>query len=139
MTGLKVCTGGCHCGQMRFECTTDLATMTACNCSICRRKGYLLHFSSPDKFTLQATPEAISVYTFNTHNIRHQFCATCGCAPHGDGTGPDGTKAIVINLRCADGISHSPEEDVREIDVARGLDALEAAVLRVAAAVGARR
>ena len=48
------------------------------------------------------------------------------------------TDVGMLFLRCADGISHSPEESVRTVDVARGLDALEAAVLRVAAAVTAR-
>ncbi|MCZ2860769.1 allantoate amidohydrolase [Blastococcus sp. VKM Ac-2987] len=48
------------------------------------------------------------------------------------------TDVGMLFLRCADGISHAPEEDVREADVARGLDALEAAVLRVATAVEAR-
>ena len=45
------------------------------------------------------------------------------------------TDVGMLFLRCADGISHSPEESVRAVDVARGLDALEAAVLRVAAEV----
>ena len=44
------------------------------------------------------------------------------------------TDVGMLFIRCADGISHSPDEDVREIDVARGLDALEAAVLHVARA-----
>ncbi|MFT4286947.1 allantoate amidohydrolase [Nocardioides sp.] len=38
----------------------------------------------------------------------------------------------MLFVRCHDGISHHPAEDVREIDVARGLDAFEQAVLRVA-------
>ena len=38
----------------------------------------------------------------------------------------------MLFLRCFDGISHHPGEDVRAIDVARGLDAFEAAVLEVA-------
>ena len=38
----------------------------------------------------------------------------------------------MLFVRCFDGISHHPAEDVREIDVARGLDALEATVLEVA-------
>ncbi len=38
----------------------------------------------------------------------------------------------MLFVRCFDGISHHPGEDVREIDVARGLDAFEAAVLEVA-------
>jgi allantoate deiminase len=45
----------------------------------------------------------------------------------------------MLFLRCHDGISHHPGEDVREVDVARGLDAFEAAVLEVAASVGAAR
>ena len=44
----------------------------------------------------------------------------------------------MLFLRCADGISHHPDEDVREVDVARGLDALEAAVLAVASAYADR-
>ncbi|WP_300678678.1 allantoate amidohydrolase [Nocardioides sp.] len=38
----------------------------------------------------------------------------------------------MLFVRCFDGISHHPGESVREIDVARALDALEAAVLAVA-------
>jgi allantoate deiminase len=43
----------------------------------------------------------------------------------------------MLFVRCHDGVSHHPDEDVREIDVARGLDAFEAAVLEVAAKVAA--
>ncbi|WP_244931892.1 allantoate amidohydrolase [Nocardioides sp. W7] len=45
----------------------------------------------------------------------------------------------MLFVRCYDGISHHPGEAVREIDVARGLDAFEATVLEVAATVGAPR
>lgn len=48
------------------------------------------------------------------------------------------TDIGMLFVRCHDGISHHPGEDVREVDVARGLDALEAAVLRVAEAVRSR-
>ncbi|CAN5246579.1 allantoate amidohydrolase [soil metagenome] len=42
------------------------------------------------------------------------------------------TDIGMLFVRCFDGISHHPGENVREIDVARGLDAFEAAVLAVA-------
>ncbi len=42
------------------------------------------------------------------------------------------TDIGMMFVRCHDGISHHPDEDVREIDVAAGLDALEQAVLQVA-------
>ena len=48
------------------------------------------------------------------------------------------TDVGMLFVRCHDGISHHPDEDVREYDVAAALDAFEAAVLRVAAAVSAR-
>ena len=44
----------------------------------------------------------------------------------------------MLFVRCYDGISHHPGEDVREIDVARGLDAFESAVLEVARVVRER-
>ncbi|MEP9381540.1 allantoate amidohydrolase [Nocardioides sp. KR10-350] len=44
----------------------------------------------------------------------------------------------MLFVRCFDGISHHPAEDVREIDVARGIDAFEAAVLEVARVVRER-
>lgn len=42
------------------------------------------------------------------------------------------TEIGMLFVRCHDGISHHPDESVREIDVARGLDAFEQAVLEVA-------
>ena len=64
MPDSKTYTGGCHCGLVRFECTTDLAMVTACNCSICTKKG--LHFTLPAAEELSAPrrrgqPEGISV------------------------------------------------------------------------------
>jgi hypothetical protein len=57
MTNSRTFTGGCHCGQVRFECTGDLAMVTACNCSICTKKG--LHFTvlAPTNFQLRAGEE----------------------------------------------------------------------------------
>ena len=48
------------------------------------------------------------------------------------------TDVGMLFVRCYDGISHHPDEDVREDDVAAALDAYEAAVLAVAAAVESR-
>ena len=98
-------TGSCHCGAIAYTLEEPAPTgAMACNCSICRRKGYLLHFTAPEKFTLTADPAAITEYKFNQHNIAHRFCNICGCSPHGGGTGPDGKEVIAINLRCANGI-----------------------------------
>ena len=96
--------GSCHCGAVAYTLDDDPREAMECNCSICRRKGYLLAFSSADRFTLETPREALIVYTWNQHVIRHQFCRTCGCAPFGEGIAPDGTAMVAINLRCAENI-----------------------------------
>ena len=97
--------GSCHCGKVSYTLDEEPpAEAMECNCSICRRKGYLHHFSTPEKFTLHGSRDDIAVYTFNKHNIRHQFCKSCGCAPFAEGTGPGGQPMIEINLRCAEDI-----------------------------------
>lgn len=49
------------------------------------------------------------------------------------------TDVAMLFLRCHDGVSHHPAEDVRADDVSAGLDAFEAAVLAAAAAYDGRR
>src|SRR4029077_9763998 len=44
--------GSCHCGNVRYEVSTDLKSVMACNCSICSRSGYLLTFVPEDQFKL---------------------------------------------------------------------------------------
>jgi hypothetical protein len=64
--------GSCHCGKIAYTLDEDVpAQAMACNCSICRRKAYLHHFSTPDKFTLHGARDDIQIYTFNRHAIRH--------------------------------------------------------------------
>lgn len=96
--------GSCHCGKVAYRLDDDPDSAMQCNCSICRRKGYLLAFATPESFTLEGSRDDITVYTFGAHAIRHQFCATCGCAPFGEGTGPDGKPMVAINLRCAEDV-----------------------------------
>lgn len=94
--------GSCHCGNVRYELDAEPTEAMECNCSICRRKAYLLAFATPAQFRLLTPRSAITVYTFNLHSIRHQFCSTCGCAAFGEGTGPGGQAMVAVNLRCAD-------------------------------------
>jgi hypothetical protein len=96
--------GSCHCGQLSY--TVDEAPPTSaleCNCSICRRRGALHHFTTPEKFSFRGSDADISGYQWNKQAIRFEFCRTCGCAPFAHGTGPDG-PVVEVNLHCADGI-----------------------------------
>jgi hypothetical protein len=100
-------TGGCHCGQVRFECTTDLAAVTACNCSICTKKGLHFTFLPPESFQLRAGGDVLKEYLFNRRAIKHQLCADCGVDVFARGNRPDGTEVIALNVSCIDGIDLS--------------------------------
>lgn len=98
-------TGSCHCGKIAYELEGDTPTAAlSCNCSMCRRKGSLLHFAPADSFTLKGSRDDLSTYEFNKHAIQHHFCTACGCSPFAEGKNPKGDRMVAINLRCADGV-----------------------------------
>lgn len=93
--------GSCHCGAVAFNVDTDIpAAAMSCNCSHCRRKGFLLTFVPAETFVLVQGTEVLTDYFFNKHAIRHQFCSRCGCQTFGNGVGSDGKPIVAVNLRC---------------------------------------
>jgi hypothetical protein len=74
----KVYEGGCHCGAVRFRVRVTKPEAVACNCSICRQKGFLHLIVSPSYFTLLQGEDVLTCYTFNTGIAKHLFCKFCG-------------------------------------------------------------
>lgn len=95
--------GSCHCGSLAFEAEGEIESGMECNCSHCSRKGYLLWFIPREQFALTSDDSTLSTYTFNKHEIKHHFCANCGCAPFGFGS-MQGKAMAAINLRCLEDI-----------------------------------
>lgn len=97
--------GGCHCGKVRFTAEVDLAKpVIECNCSHCGRKGFLLAFGPREGLTVEQGEDALVEYRFNTHQIAHQFCSTCGVEAFAWGEGKDGSPTFAVNARCFDGV-----------------------------------
>ena len=93
--------GSCHCGKVRFEFEAPAACEAVdCNCSICRRSGYLHLFIPKTKFRLlSGQPELVS-YRFNTAVAEHLFCGVCGIKSfYQPRSHPD---SYSINVRCVD-------------------------------------
>ena len=93
--------GGCHCGAVRFEVDApgDI-TVSDCNCSICRKTGFLHLIVPKSKFRLLQGAEQITTYTFNTGVAKHTFCKVCGIKSfYTPRSNPDG---VDVNLRCLD-------------------------------------
>jgi hypothetical protein len=73
------CTGGCHCGQVRFEVSIAREiTVQRCNCSICRKSGFLHLIVPADRFELIDGEQSLVDYRFHTGVARHLFCGKCG-------------------------------------------------------------
>lgn len=93
--------GGCHCGAIRFQVIIEPSDcIIECNCSICRKKGYLHLIVPPARFQLLQGEDVLNTYTFNTGIAKHRFCPTCGIHPfYTPRSHPD---KIDVNLRCLD-------------------------------------
>ena len=98
--------GGCQCGKVRYEVGLDLDNpVVACNCSRCGRLGSLFAFAPVGDFKLSAGEKELSDYQFNTKNIHHLFCSTCGIESFARGKRPtDGADVVAVNARCLDGV-----------------------------------
>lgn len=93
--------GGCHCGAIRFQVDIEALEALDCNCSICRKKGFLHLIVESENFRLLQGSEFLSTYTFNTKVAQHHFCRVCGIHPfYRPRSHPEG---IDVNARCLDG------------------------------------
>ena len=97
---MKTYKGSCHCGQVQFEFVTDLTRATACNCSICTKKGALHHRVPSEFFKLISGQDALTLYQFDSKTAKHWFCKYCGVHPFSNPrAAPD---MYAINIRCFD-------------------------------------
>lgn len=72
-------TGGCHCGAVQFTAQVDTnQTLLDCNCSLCRKTGYLHLMAEHEEFKLLTCKSNLTSYRFNTKQAEHLFCSQCG-------------------------------------------------------------
>lgn len=89
----------CHCGAIRLQVDAELAGLIECNCSTCRRHGFL-HWKVPaSAVTLQTGSVRLSTYAWRNVTGGHHFCPTCGTPLLRTGY-PQGT--VSVNARCID-------------------------------------
>ncbi|KXH36799.1 glutathione-dependent formaldehyde-activating enzyme [Colletotrichum salicis] len=80
----KTYDASCHCGTIKFSLTLsplleDGYKVLNCNCSICRRSGYLLIYPSKKDVTWHdGSREKCTNYRFNTKTKDQMFCGACG-------------------------------------------------------------
>ncbi len=94
-------TGCCHCGAVGIEVEAPPKILAhECNCSMCRRVGFLHLIVPAARFRLVRGEDSLADYRFNTGTARHRFCRVCGCKPfYVPRSNPDGFS---VNVRCID-------------------------------------
>ncbi|MEM1048892.1 MAG: GFA family protein [Pseudomonadota bacterium] len=93
--------GSCHCGSLRWTFAGDPGSVTACNCTICRRYGALWIYGWEHEGV--TTDGQSSVYSRGTF-IGFHFCPACGCLAFYRALNPneDGRRKVAANLRMVD-------------------------------------
>ena len=104
MAGAQTYSGSCHCGAVAFTVEIDPSTALKCNCSICTKLGAVWAFAPKAKFVLKSGEFEQGDYQFNKMVLHHHFCSECGIESYAEGTAPDGSPTVGINLRCIEGI-----------------------------------
>ena len=102
----------CHCGGVEAEVKIPekFEKVIRCNCSICKRKGFVMSFVGPEDFRIVKGKELIKLYQFHTKVAKHFFCSNCGIHTHANPR--SNPKIYMINIACVDGINPFAYENV---------------------------
>ena len=97
----KTYEGSCHCGKVRFEVDLNLDHVRSCDCSICRRRGALVHRLEEEDFRLLTPLEDLTLYQW-IKTAKDYFCPTCGILPF---RRPRLAPHLwSVNVRCLEGV-----------------------------------
>ncbi len=105
--------GSCHCGRVRFEVDLELDHVRVCDCSICRKRGALIHRVPAERVRLLTPLEELTLYQWHTRTAEDYFCPTCGILPFRrprDRTRDEKAEGALpfsgwsVNVRCLDGV-----------------------------------
>lgn len=96
--------GKCHCGAIEWQFDGDPGSITACNCTVCRRYGALWAYDWENK-RIRLTG-LTSVYTRKERIdpfLEFHFCPSCACVVAWRAVRPDedGFKRMAVNVRLA--------------------------------------
>lgn len=94
--------GSCHCGQVKWKYPLRLESVTACNCTLCRRYGALWAYGH-----LEEGIEVSGItgsYERGSKINEYHFCKSCGCLTHYQAKkkNENGHTRTAVNLRMID-------------------------------------
>ena len=95
----------CHCGGVEIDVKlpeSGFEKLIRCNCSLCKRKGYIMTMVGPDDVKIVKGQEIFKLYQYHTKTAKHYFCSNCGIHTH---TNPRiNPKIYSVNVACIEGV-----------------------------------
>jgi hypothetical protein len=116
--------GSCHCGKVEWTLEGDPGSITACNCTLCRRYGGLWAYDY-EGGRITVTGQTASYTRTGKANpaLEILFCPSCACIVSWRGLRleEDGRRRMAVNVRLAppDAVADLP------IDHFDGLDTFD--------------
>ena len=92
-------TASCHCGAVLIEIRDLPASLTECNCSICRRYGARWAYFPRNQVRMSAAAGALGAYSWGDRTIEFYHCRTCGCLTHHESVEKHGGSRFAVNAR----------------------------------------
>ena len=102
----------CHCGAVEAEVNVPekFEKVMRCNCSICKRKGYVMSPVGENDMKITKGEDKLTLYQYYTNTAKHFFCSICGIFTH---TRPRiNPKLYMINIACIEGVNPFDYENV---------------------------
>lgn len=99
---MRTWSGSCHCGAVAFEADGEIDHVVSCNCSWCRRTGFLHWNVEPSAFRLVSGGDMLTTWQFGTMTSKNTFCRVCGISPFRRSRSDP--HLVDVNVRCLDGV-----------------------------------
>ena len=95
----------CHCGEVELEIKESegaLNKFLRCNCTLCKKKGYIMTFAPITDVKIAKGEDRLKLYQYHTKVAEHYFCSECGIQTHNQRRSDPNTYGI--NMGCIDDI-----------------------------------
>ena len=103
----------CHCGEVELEIKESegaLNKFLRCNCTLCKKKGYIMTFAPITDVKIMKGEDKLKLYQYHTKVAEHYFCPDCGIYTHHKmRSRPD---MFGLNVGCIDDIDQFQLENV---------------------------
>jgi hypothetical protein len=97
--------GSCHCGAIGWTFDGMPDSVTACNCTLCRRYGVLwIYDFEGERIKISGPSDVYTRKDRTSPALEIHFCGTCGCVTcwRGLRLESDGRRRIAVNVRLTD-------------------------------------